>query len=104
MCDNCKDTTMSIRLSTKEKNQIKKKAKSVGKTVSTYVTEAAVAGLERNSSKAKKYVTQMVQNQEKLNDIYRNMRETDNPDTNGLYAKIVELVEGENRLWECLCR
>ena len=102
--DSCKDATMTIRMTTKEKNQIKKKAEKEGKTSSAYVTESAMAGLERNNSKIRKSITQMVRNQENLNEILKKMKDMDNSDTNELYAKIVELMEGENKLWECLCR
>lgn len=102
--DGCKDVTMTIRMTTKEKNQIKKKAETEGKTISTYVTESAMAGLEKNSSKAKRCVAQMVKNQESFNEIFRKMKEMEISDTNELYMKMVELMEGENRLWECLYR
>ena len=102
--DRCKDATMTVRMTTEEKNRIKKKAEKEGKTASTYVTDAAMAGLERKSSKIKKSVAQMVQNQECLNEIFEKMKKMDIPDTNELYEKITELMEGENKLWECLYR
>lgn len=104
LSDRCRDTTMTVRMTTEEKNRIKKKAEKEGKTASTYVTDAAMAGLERKSSKIKKSVSQMVQNQECLNEIFEKMKEMDIPDTNELYEKVIELMEGENRLWECLCK
>lgn len=50
---NNKDATMSIRMTAQEKEKIKEKAEKEGKTGSTYVLEAAMAGLERSNSKLK---------------------------------------------------
>ena len=104
LSDGCKDTTMTVRMTTEEKNRIKKKAEKEGKAASTYVTDAAMAGLERNSSKFKKFVAQMVKNQECLNAVVRKMEEMTISENNEMYTKIAELMEGENKLWECLSK
>ena len=101
---NYKDTTMTVRMTMVEKERIKKKAEKDDKTASAYMTDAAMAGLERSSSKIKKITAQMVKNQECLNGIFKKMKEIDISDTNELYEKITELMEGENKLWEYLCR
>lgn len=100
----CKDTTMTVRMTMVEKERIKEKAEKEGKTASVYMTDSAIAGLERNSSKIKKITAQMVKNQECFNEVFEKMKEMDISDTNELYKKITELMEGENRLWECLCK
>lgn len=102
--ENCKDATMTVRMTAEEKAQIKKQAEKEGKTTSAYVTEAAMAGLERNSSKVKKLAVQMVRNQESLNGIYAVMKEMNISETDELYVKIAELMEGEKSIWECLCK
>lgn len=95
-----KDKTISIRVSGKEKKKITEKAKKENKSISEYVADSAIAGLERKNGKDKKRVAQMVRNQEILNDIFRQMWETE---TGGeLYEKIMELTEGEKELWQCL--
>lgn len=101
---NCKDTTMTVRMTMVEKERIKKKAEKDEKTASVYMLDTAMAGLERNSSKIKKITAQMVKNQECINRIFEKMKEMDISDTNELYEKISELMEGENKLWEYLCR
>ena len=101
---NYKDTTMTVRMTMVEKERIKQKAEKDGKTASVYMIDSAMAGLERNSSKIKNITAQMVKNQECINGIFEKMKDMDISDTNELYEKITELMEGENRLWECLCR
>lgn len=95
-----KDKTISIRLTAEEKERIKEKAKRENKSVSEYAADAALAGLERKSSKNKKMIAQMVRNQEALNEIFEIAKETEI--TDGLKEKIMKLVEGENKLWQCL--
>lgn len=98
--DTCKDATISVRVSHEEKDRIKKKAAKDNKSASEYMLDAAMAGLERRSSKDRKRIAQMIENQEILNDIYKFAEKMDMPEE--LYAKIEELMEGENRLWQCL--
>lgn len=102
--ENCRDVTMTIRITSKEREQIKKQAEKEGKTVSTYVAGTALAGLERNSSRIKKSLVQMVNNQETFNRLFEKVSEMGISDSDEVYLKLVELTEGENRLWECLCR
>ena len=102
--ENCRDVTMTIRITSKERGRIRKQAEEEGKTVSTYVAETALAGLERNNSRIKKSLIQMVKNQETFNRFFEKMSEMGISDSNEVYLELVELAEGENRLWECLCR
>lgn len=64
------------------------------------MADAAIAGLERKNSRDKKWVVQMVKNQELLNDIFdlARKREVDGE----FYEKLEELMKGENELWQCL--
>lgn len=98
--DICKDKTISVRVSREEKERIKKKAAKDNKTASEYMLDAAMAGLERRSSKDRKRIVQMIENQEILNDIFEFAEKMDMPEE--LYVKIEELMKGENRLWQCL--
>lgn len=97
--DICKDATITVRISREEKDRIKKKAAKDNKTASEYILDAAMAGLERRSNKDKKRIMQMIENQEILNDIFEFAEKMDMPEE--LYAKIEELMKGENRLWQC---
>lgn len=98
--ETCKDATITVRVSSEEKNKIKKKAKKENKSASEYILDAAMAGLERRNSKDKRRVVQMVRNQEILNDIFELSGTTDI--ATELQDKIRELMEGENGLWQCL--
>ena len=98
--DISKDQTISIRVSAEEKRRIGEKAQKNNKSTSEYVADAAIAGLERKNSRDKKWVVQMVKNQELLNDIFdlARKREVDGE----FYEKLEELMKGENELWQCL--
>ena len=95
-----KDETITIRVSAEEKRRIKEKARKENKSISGYVADAAMAGLERKSSRDKKWIVIMVKNQEILNDIYRMAYE--NELDGEVYEKLEEMMKGENELWQCL--
>lgn len=95
-----KDATITIRVTCEEKMRIKEKAAKEGKSASEYTTDAAMAGLERKRSKDKKRIAQMIKNQEMINDIFKLVKEGHGQEE--LLEKINKLVEGENRLWQCL--
>ncbi len=95
-----RDETITARVTAEEKKRIKEKAQKEGKSASLYVTDAAMAGLERRSSKDKKRVQTLINNQNILNDIFKMLQ---NEKVSGEFKeKIDELAEGENRLWLCL--
>jgi len=98
--DVSKDHTISIRVSAEDKRKIKEKAKSKNRSMSDYVADAAIAGFERKNSRDKKRIVRMVKNQDILNDIFRLAKETEVEDK--LYEKFMELMEGENELWQYL--
>lgn len=95
-----KNETISIRVSVEEKRRIKEKARKENKSISGYVADAAIAGLERKNSRDKKRVVQMVKNQEILNDVFRLARQMEVKGE--FYEKLEELMKGENELWQCL--
>lgn len=95
-----KDATITIRVTHEEKMRIKEKAEKEGKSASEYTADAAMAGLERRRSKDKKRMVQMIENQELINDIYKLVKKENGQEE--LLEKINKLVEGENRLWQCL--
>ena len=68
--------------------------------MSDYVTDAAIAGFERRNSRDKNRIVRMVKNQDILNDIFRLAKETAVEDK--LCEKLMELMEGENELWQYL--
>lgn len=95
-----RDVTISVRVSREERERIRKKAAREEKTTSEYVLDSAMAGLERRNSKDRKRIGHLIRNQEILNDIYELLEKIDVTDE--LHDKFNELVEGENRLWQCL--
>lgn len=95
-----KNETITVRVTSEEKQKIKKQAEKEKKSASQYMTDAALAGMERRSSKDKKRVQVLINNQNILNDIFTILQgETVSKE---LYGKIAELAEEENRLWQCL--
>lgn len=95
-----KNATITIRVTGEEKMRIKEKAAKEGKSASEYTADAAIAGMERRRSKDKKRIVQMVKNQEMINDIFKLVKEEGCQEE--LVEKLNKLVEGENRLWQCL--
>ncbi len=97
---NCKSETITVRVTNEEKKRIKEKAMKERKKTSEYMVDAAMAGLERRSSKDKKRVMQMVKNQEMINSLFSLLKEKGASEE--LMENVYKLVEGENRLWQCL--
>lgn len=95
-----KDETITARATAEEKKKIKKQAEKENKSASQYMLDAALAKLERRSSKDKKRVRALMDNQNILNDIFKRLQEESISEE--LYKKIVELAEGEYKLWQCL--
>ncbi len=95
-----KDATITARVTKEEKEKIKKRAEKEGKSASQYMTDAALAGMERRSSKDMKRVRILINNQNIFNDIYRILQ--DGSVSEELCEKIDELAEEENKLWQCL--
>lgn len=95
-----KDATITARVTAEEKEKIRKQAEKEKKSASQYITDAALAGMERRSSKDKKRVQTLINNQNILNDIFKMLKEE--PVSEQLHEKITELAQEENRLWQYL--
>lgn len=95
-----KNSIVTMRCSEDEKELITKKAKKLNKTFSQYVIDSAVAGCERKGDRDKKRLGIMLAIQEKQNEIqqYISSNECKNEP---LKEMIAELLERENKLWEC---
>lgn len=96
----CKNATITVRVTEEEKRRIKEKAMKEGKKTSEYIADAAMAGLERRRSKDRKRIMQMVKNQEMINDLLNLLKEKNASEE--FVEKVNKLVEGENKLWQCL--
>lgn len=94
-----KDQTICIRVSGEEKRRIKEKAAGENKSVSEYVADAAMAGLERRNSRDRKRVAELVKRQDILNGLFRLAEKTTADEE--LRKKLAELMEGEKKLWQC---
>ncbi len=95
-----RDETITARVTAEEKKRIKEKARKEGKSASQYVTDTAMAGLERRSSKDKKRVNLLINKQDLLNEILEKAQEE--KISGELYELITRLAEEENKLWQCL--
>ncbi|MDE7176346.1 MAG: hypothetical protein K2O59_00855 [Lachnospiraceae bacterium] len=95
-----KDVSITARVTKEEKEKIKKQAKKEGKSTSQYLTDAALAGMERRSSKDKKRAGILINSQNIFNDIFKLLQDESVPKE--LCEKILELAEEDNKLWQCL--
>lgn len=95
-----KNETITARVTKEEKEKIRGQAEKEGKSASQYLVDAALEGRERRSSKDKKRVGILINNQNIFNDIFKILQDKSVPKE--LYEKIVELAEEDNKLWQCL--
>lgn len=90
-----------IRCSKKEKELIKKKAMTKGKSISSYMRDCSMAGLERKSDRDRKNIKVMIANQEILNNLAEDMKLNKGKRGVGFIQEMLkELMEGEFILWE----
>lgn len=95
-----KDIIISIRCSEEEKNRISNKAIKKGESVSRYMLDCAIAGLERKSPKEKKRVTRSVKQQQEFNDICDEIKNRTEPFTPEEVMDIIKKIErGARDLW-----
>lgn len=95
-----KDKTITIRCSEKERDMLERKAKQQEKSLSEYMLDSGMAGVERRRTRDRKRVQQMIENQEALNDLFlilEDIPEDQVPDV--IRKKIEDTMEGEERLW-----
>ena len=96
-----KDSIISIRCTEEEKNKISNKAIKKGKSVSKYIVDCAIAGLERKSSKEKKRVTSSVKQQQEFNDICDEIKNRTEPFTPEEVMDIIKNFERSARdIWQ----
>ena len=101
MTDKCrKNNVTTMRCSEEEKELITKKAKKLNKSFSQYVIDSAMAGCERKRDRDKKRLGIMMAIQEKQNEIQQYIHSKECKDE-PLKEMINELLERENKLWEC---
>ena len=93
-----KNEIITIRCTTQEKNKIRRKAEEKNKGMGVYILDSAIAGLERRSSKDKKRVVRMIERQEKLNEIHRQLS-SDSIGKQDLYELLKELIDEEKKEW-----
>lgn len=96
--ENRKNEIITIRCTTQEKNKIRRKAEEKNKGMGVYILDSAIAGLERRSSKDKKRVVRMIERQEKLNEIHRQLS-SDSIGKQDLYELLKELIDEEKKEW-----
>lgn len=93
-----KDASITIRCTSKEKEMIERKAKSVDKSTSEYLIDCGMAGLERRRDKDRRRMRQMVENTEAVNEFYCVLQKQD---TNSeLYEYGRKILEGESKQWQ----
>lgn len=95
-----KDKIITIRCNEKERDMLERKAKQQEKSLSEYMLDSGMAGVERRRTRDRKRVQQMIENQETLNDLFlilEDMPEGQVPDE--IRKKIEDTMEGEGRLW-----
>ena len=96
--ENRKNEIITIRCTTQEKNKIRRKAEEKNKGMGVYILDSAIAGLERRSCKDKKRVVRMIERQEKLNEIHRQLS-SDSIGKHDLYELLKELIDEEKKEW-----
>lgn len=95
-----KDKVITIRCSENERKQIERKAENIGKSVSSYVLDCSMAGLERKKDKDKKRIKQMIQNTEICNQIHKKLKESEADIPEDIKCMIDLLMKGVDQLWQ----
>ena len=96
-----KDTTITIRCSSEEKEKIARKAEKEGQSISNYMLDTAMAGLERRKNQKKKIVRYMVESQQVKNEMYQYLQSEQECDKQKVLVFLNKIAEKENKLWEC---
>ena len=94
-----KKTTITIRCSEESKKRLMGKAKKSGKSLSSYLLDTGVAGLESRQGRRKRMVKALVELTEPVNAVYDSLQ-AGNPGNGDLKGKLDKIVEGVGRLWE----
>ena len=93
-----KETTITVRCPIKLKGQLKEKANKNGKTLSRYLLDTGIAGLESKQSKRQKKVKALVKLTQPVNDFYVYL-ESGELDREALNEKFDNVMKGMEGLW-----
>lgn len=94
-----KKTTITIRCSEESKKCLMEKAEKSGKSLSCYLLDTGIAGVESKQSGKKRMVKALVELTEPVNAFYDYLQ-LGNLEKGDLKEKLDSIVEGVGRLWE----
>lgn len=93
-----RNEVITIRSTSHEKEIINHKASLCGKTVSTYVMDAAMAGRETHRDQDKRMVKDLIGLTQGLDDCYRYLH-CGSVDMEVLEEMFIKIMEGAGKLW-----
>ncbi len=93
-----KETTITVRCTEKVKKQLKEKADKTGKSLSSYLLDAGIAGMESRKEGKKKKIKALVELTEPVNECYDYLQ-SENLEREVLKEKLDSIVKGVDRLW-----
>ena len=93
-----KEVTITIRCSVKSKEQLKKKADKNGMTLSCYLLNTGIAGLESKQNRKQKKVKALVKLTQPVNDYYDYLQSGE-LDGGVLKEKFDNVMKGMEGLW-----
>lgn len=94
-----KEVTITIRCSVKSKEQLKEKADRNGMTLSRYLLNTGIAGLESKQNRKQKKVKALVKLTQPVNDYYDYLQSGE-LDGKVLKEKFDNVMKGMEGLWE----
>lgn len=93
-----KETTITVRCTEKVKKQLKEKADKNGKSLSSYLLDAGIAGMESRKEGKKKKIKALVELTGSVNECYDYLQ-SENLEDGVLKEKLDSVVKGVDRLW-----
>lgn len=98
--DSRKDKMITIRCTEKERSMLERKANQQQKSLSEYMLDSGMAGVERRRDRDRKRVQQMVENQETFNALFLMLEDMKEGEVSAeIQEKIEEAMEGDGKLW-----
>lgn len=98
--DSRKDKIITIRCAEEERSMLERKANQQQKSLSEYMLDSGMAGVERRRNRDRKRVQQMIENQETLNDLFLMLEDMEKRELpTKILEKIEEAMEGDGKLW-----
>lgn len=95
-----KDKIITIRCTEKERSILERKAIQQQKSLSEYMVDSGMAGVERRRDRDRKRVQQMIENQETFNDLFLMLEDMEEGKLSAeILEKIEEAMEGDKKLW-----